>query len=188
MLKSLFSALKWTVLGLATGQLVSGYTKDKNFKSKVDSAKWLDKLKVAGEYLVSTNKKLIDETDIDSVVKNVKKTATQAHSQIKSVKSEEVIENVKTQAKHAWDSVIILLQKKLLLIEDEVVSFEENAKGYAEDTWTEYYRQLASKFALFKKSVTKYVVEWAIAAEEQFELEKKIKYLGEKLEGLKTRK
>ncbi len=178
----LFNALKRSILGVATGQLISGYKKDKGFKSKVDAAKGLDKLKIAWEYLVSTNKELIDETNLDSVVKNVKQTTGEARKQIKQLDTKKMISKAKTQR----NSIVAMLQEKIVSIEAELVEFEDNAKEYAEDKRIEYYRQLSSKFALFKKTVTKYALQWALAAEEKFDVEQKIKFIGEKLDQLKS--
>lgn len=206
MLKWILTAIKWWAIGLATGQIISWYKKEKTFRSEFDNAEWFDKLRVAWKYLFNTNKKLIEETNLDAIVDSVKTTGAQAQKQVKAIKPEEMIEKanqvkdqvvekaeqtiekVKTQAKQSRDDIVAMLQSKLAIIEDELTSFESNAESYAEDTRTEYYRQLASKFALFKKTVAKYVLEWALAAEEQFELESKLKYLTEKLEELKSGK
>lgn len=206
MFKWILNAVKWWTLGLAVWQLISGYKKEKTFKSEIDKAEWFDKLKIAWKYLFTTNKKLIEEVKIDELLEWVKTTASQAQDQVASIKKDEIIEKashvkdqvlskaeqtiekVKTQAKGTRDDILAMLHSKLAIIEDELTSFESNAKEYAEDTRTEYYRQLASKFALFKKTVSRYVLEWALAAEEQFELESKLKYLTEKLEELKNGK
>ena len=194
-MRSLFNALKRTVIGLATGQLVSGYSKDKNFKSKVDHAPWFNKLKVAREYLVDTNKKLINETDLDTTLESIKKTASQAQDQVKNIDKQQVIKDIKSSAKNVAfqagqkrDDILTMLQEKLWAIETEVEDFETNAKDYVEETRTEYYRQIASKFALYKKTVTKYIIDWAISADKQFDLEKKIQFIADKLEKLKHKR
>lgn len=188
MLRWILNAIKWWAIWLATGQLVSAYSKDKTFKTKIKQAKGFEKLKVAGEYLVSTNKKLIQETDFHKVVEWVKETAHQSQKQLQSINPWEVVETIKSQAKQQWNSIVVMLTEKISMIEEELEIFEMNAKEYAEDMWTEYYRQLASKFALFKKSVSKYILEGALAADEQFDLEHKIKILSGKLEALKRGK
>ena len=80
------------------------------------------------------------------------------------------------------------MEKKLGIIEDELQTFESKSSTYADDIWTEYYRQLASKFALFKKTANRYIIDGALAAEEKFDVENKIKYISEKLENLKKMK
>lgn len=180
----LINAIKWWAIGLATGQIISGYAKDKTFKGKVDGAKWLNKFKVARDYLVSTNKKLIEEVDTDNVVSSIKKTAHEAQTQIKQIDTKKVVQ----QATQKRDDLVDMLQEKVVHLEEEVIEFEQNAKEYAEETWTEYYRQISSKFALFKKTVSKHILQWALAAEEQFGLEQKIKFLGDKLDHMKHQK
>ncbi|HMY80253.1 MAG TPA: hypothetical protein PK048_00210 [Candidatus Absconditabacterales bacterium] len=213
MLKSLFNALKWSAIGVAMGQLISGYQKDKTFKSKLHKAQGWNKLKEAWSYLVTHNKHLIENTNIDTLLEEIKTTASQAQKQlnqevdkVKNMNTDELITTVKTnttkvintgkaikdkvitKAGQTRDEAMILFHKKYDHIETELQDFESKALTYGEESWTEYYRQIASKFALRKKSATKYLTDGVLAAEEQFDLEQKIKYLSHKLEELKTEK
>lgn len=210
MLRWLLNAIKWWTLGLATGQLISGYKKEKTFKQEFDSAQGFDKLSVARHYLIRTNKKIIDETKLDEVLESVKTTASQAQEQIQKVDKKELgakvvaeakelteeakiiwkatFEKAKTAANQQINILIPELKLKLKNIESQLEHFEATAKEYIEEERTEQYRQIASKVALWKKTVSKAIVDGIVDVEEKFELEAKIKYLSEKLEGLKSRK
>lgn len=206
MFKWIFNAVKWWAIGLAAGQLISGYKKEKTFKSEFDDAVWFGKVSVARKYLLRTNKKLIDETKLDTLLEWVKTTASEAQEQIKHIKKEEVftkvkaaankaeelgvatLERTKTVVKNQINLLIPELKLKLRNIESQLEQFESQAAHYIEEERTEQYRQIASKFALWKKTVSKYISDGIIDVEEKFELEAKVKYLSEKLEGLKSRK
>lgn len=210
MLRWLLNAIKRWALGLATGQLISGYKKEKTFKQEFDSAKGFDKLSVARHYLIKTNKKIIDETKLDEVLESVKVTASQAQEQIKKVDKKELGAKVVAEARELTEEAKIIwkntfekakiaasqqinilipeLKLKLKNIESQLEHFEATAKDYIEEERTEQYRQIASKVALWKKTVSKAITDGIVDVEEKFELEAKIKYLSEKLEGLKSGK
>ena len=81
---------------------------------------------------------------------------------------------------------MIKLHEKINTIEWELSDFESRSLTYGEETRKEYYRQLASKLALLKKTALKHISQGVLVAEEQFDLENKIKYMSEKLEELKS--
>ena len=207
MLNKILKVAKWWAIGIATAQLVSGYKNDKTFKTKMDKAEGVNKIKEAVNYLVSTNKKLFGEENLDELVEQIKKNTTVASvtkkvAQKQTAVKENIVTNlekvqlkfnnaadqINTKAKKTVGDAIILLEKKLGIIEDELQTFESKSSTYADDIWTEYYRQLASKFALFKKTANRYIIDGALAAEEKFDVENKIKYISEKLENLKKMK
>ncbi len=207
MLNKILKVAKWWAIGIATAQLVSGYKNDKTFKTKLDKAEGVNKIKEAVNYLVSTNKKLFGEENLDELVEQIKKNTTVASvtkkvAQKQTAVKENIVTNlekvqlkfnnaadqINTKAKKTVGDAIILLEKKLGIIEDELQTFESKSSTYADDIWTEYYRQLASKFALFKKTANRYIIDGALAAEEKFDVENKIKYISEKLENLKKMK
>ena len=207
MLNKILKVAKWWAIGIATAQLVSGYKNDKTFKTKLDKAEGVNKIKEAVNYLASTNKKLFGEENLDELVEQIKKNTTVASvtkkvAQKQTAVKENIVTNlekvqlkfnnaadqINTKAKKTVGDAIILLEKKLGIIEDELQTFESKSSTYADDIWTEYYRQLASKFALFKKTANRYIIDGALAAEEKFDVENKIKYISEKLENLKKMK
>ena len=178
MLNKILKVAKWWAIGIATAQLVSGYKNDKTFKTKLDKAEGVNKIKEAVNYLVSTNKKLFGEENLDELVEQIKKNTTVAS----------VTKKVAQKQTAVKENIVTNLEKKLGIIEDELQTFESKSSTYADDIWTEYYRQLASKFALFKKTANRYIIDGALAAEEKFDVENKIKYISEKLENLKKMK
>ncbi len=207
MLNKILKVAKWWAIGIATAQLVSGYKNDKTFKTKLDKAEGVNKIKEAVNYLVSTNKKLFGEENLDELVEQIKKNTTVASvtkkvAQKQTAVKENIVTNlekvqlkfnnaadqINTKAKKTVGDAIILLEKKLGIIEDELQTFESKSSTYADDIWTEYYRQLAWKFALYKKTANRYIIDGALAAEEKFDVENKIKYISEKLENLKKMK
>lgn len=210
MLRWLLNAIKWWTLGLATGQLISGYRKEKTFKQDFDNAKGFEKLSVARHYLIKTNKKIIDETKLDEVLESVKVTASQAQEQVQKIDKKELgakiateakelteevktfwqetFQKAKTAANHQINILIPELKLKLKNIESQLEHFETTAKDYIEEERTEQYRQIASKVALWKKTVSKAITDGLVNIEEKFELEAKVKYLSEKLENLKSGK
>lgn len=207
MLNGILKVAKWWAIGIATAQLVSGYKKDKTFKTRLDKAEGVGKIKEALNYLVDTNKKLFEQGNLYEVVENIKQSSTASTIRKKVIKKqtavkENIVSNLEkvqlkfnnaadelnTKAKKTVGDAIILLEKKLGIIEDELETFESKSSTYADDTWTEYYRQLASKFALFKKTATRYMVDGALAAEEKFDVENKIKFIADRLEQLKKMK
>lgn len=210
MFRWLFNAIKRWALWLATGQLISAYNKEKTFKQQFDEAKWFNKLTIARNYLLKTNKKLVEETNLDSVLESVKTTATQAQEQIKTIDKKKIwakvaqkwkelaneateiaqvqVDKVKNVVQNQIHLILPELKLKLKNIETQLDQFEERAKNYMEEERTEQYRQIASKVSLWKKTATKHISDGIIDIEEAFELEGKIKYLSEKLEELKSGK
>ena len=140
----------------------------------------MNKLKVIRDYLLTTNKDLINTSHLNGILKKVKQTASNAQDQIDTQ-----INTLKPKVKNTFDDIMITIHEKLNTIEGELSDFESKSLTYGEETWTEYYRQLASKFALFKKTALKHISQGIFVAEEQFNLQQKIKYIGEKLEELK---
>ncbi len=53
--------VKYSILGLLIWEFVSLYYKDKEFQKDFDSSAWLDKAKVAVNWLVDLNKKLLQD-------------------------------------------------------------------------------------------------------------------------------
>jgi hypothetical protein len=59
MLNKILKVAKWWAIGIATAQLVSGYKNDKTFKTKLDKAEGVNKIKEALNYLVKYKQKTL---------------------------------------------------------------------------------------------------------------------------------
>ncbi len=215
MFKTLFNVIKRWVIWIATSQLIGWYKNKKTFKEQFDNAQWIDKLKIAREYLISVNKEHINKKTVDERVESAKNMFSQKQEElqaldkkIKTLDTHELIDQWTTKVRsfvekvasatqsvgsrgskkiQEWfNDIMIKLHEKINTIEWELSDFESRSLTYGEETRKEYYRQLASKLALLKKTALKHISQGVLVAEEQFDLENKIKYMSEKLEELKS--
>lgn len=147
--------------------------KDKKFRTEVDKAKGLDKVKKVGKYVYDTNKDLAadlktqaENFDMEEAKKNVKKT----------------VENVKQNLEEIRDTLLT----KLHDIEDQVNRYYVDLKSNIDDLdLGDRYREISSKIALYAKSLKKYIEEGIITVEEKLNLETRLANISKKLKAAK---
>lgn len=165
--------LKWLVAGVVWWQLVTWYLKDKKFKSTLDKAEWIDKVKTIGKYLYDTNKEIVadiqtkaDEFDIEETKQTVKKTIDQVKQNIDDIKNN--------------------LLSKLHDIEIQVETYYHDAKENIDDLeLNDRYREIASKIALYAKSLKKYIEDGVITIDDKLNLETRLANISKKLKTVK---